>query len=191
MNDPYVEDLCKEIVFEGSIGDDLAGWIAQTAKKYTLTWLLVHCDDGVIWGKVDVDGRLSTSHDAFPQVSPILRLPTIQQLRLFGEAAEVYLWNTQPGFKARLIEDGAVIQDPEKFYDETQWLYGTGGRQASGFTLMTEGEESLEHAVPLQGMGGFRAGLKVRHYIAYDDQGQAYVPLSRLVQLCIVEGRSA
>jgi CRISPR-associated protein (TIGR03984 family) len=127
---------------------------------------------------------------AFPEVSPALRVETVQQLRLFSVHGEVHLWKTQDGFNARVIQDQAVHQDPSRFYDETQWLYGAANQQKSGYTLMIEGEEGLEHAIPLTGSPGFRAGLKVRHYVAYDDQGQAYIPLSRLLELTIVEGRS-
>src|SRR5260370_30987813 len=70
------------------------------------SWLLAHCDDGVIWGTRRPGGwRLSSS--AFPDVSPPLIRSRIQDLRGFGRDRELLVWRTGDGLQGRgLIDSG-------------------------------------------------------------------------------------
>ncbi|NEP84090.1 MAG: TIGR03984 family CRISPR-associated protein, partial [Okeania sp. SIO3B3] len=85
-------------------------------------------------------GTLQTSADAFPDVSPQLNPDTLQQVRLFGEDAELMLWRTDSGWQARLLQDQPG--DETRYYDEPQILWGSQQRKvASGFTLITDGQQ--------------------------------------------------
>ncbi|MEK7729070.1 MAG: CRISPR-associated protein Csx19, partial [candidate division KSB1 bacterium] len=58
-----------------------------------------------------------------------------------------------------------------------------------GFCLFVEGQQGLCHALPVEQnppQANKRAKLCVRHYVAHDDEGQAYIAMSRLVNLQII-----
>jgi len=164
---------------------DLGGWLAGRAREYSLCYLLAHADDGVIWGRLDGD-ELSTSHSVAPEISPKLRPETLQQCRLFGPAGELLVWRDGNGWRARLAADGNC--PAEDCFDEDQILWGTTVEDKRGsFTLLRDGAQGLRHAVPIpvneHQVGRHEVRLRVRHYLSYDDDGQARVALSRLVTL--------
>jgi CRISPR-associated protein (TIGR03984 family) len=113
---------------------------------------------------------------------------TLQQCHIFGETGEILLWQTDRGLQARLIQDNNVA---EESLDENQILLGTQGTEKNGFTLLSDGQQGLKHAVPLTGIK-FDSQEKtqhrpvhliVRHYIKYNEAGVARIFLSRLVSL--------
>jgi CRISPR-associated protein (TIGR03984 family) len=196
--------------------DDLIGWLAKQANTHKLTYLLAHATDGVIWGRVDENGTLYTSHQAVKADKPDnidwnnwdnyriktsknslppLRGETLQQARLFSEAAELYIWRDGDGeWNGRWLRDAAEGETPDwsESFDEPQLLWGTHGtRLEHGFTLLEDGAQGLYHAVPLalqlneQTNGELKQSvqLNIRHYLAYDEQGQAFVAVSRLVEV--------
>lgn len=149
------------------------------AEDYALHWLLAHADDGVIWGEFRADG-LHLSGDAFPAVSPPLRAATLQQARLFGPQAEILLWKDDGAWHGRLTRDDA--DEVEDAFDETHLLWGTDVEtRQDGFALLREGKEGLRHAPPLPDDAQLPVRLRVRHYVAYDSDGQACIAYSRLV----------
>ncbi len=165
----------------------LEGWIIEGGTNYGLIYLLAHAEDGVIWGKIEA-GKLTTSGEVFPQISPGLRLETLQQCRIFGDEGEIFLWKCDRGWKARLIPDETSLE----YIPECQILWGTKSeREEKGFTLVTDGSQGLRHAVPLTGINDYFFGdnyrpirLSVKHYIDYDeDTGIAFISCSRLVSL--------
>lgn len=171
----------QEVCIDDTFTSDPRQWLQQKANEY-MPYLLAHADDGVIWGKLDENGKLVLSSDIFAEVKVLLRAKTLQQARLFGPVGELLLWRVDQGFAARLITDGSVPPPSDDAFEETHYLWGEGMKSKSGFTLMHEGQEGLRHAVPLNANQG-RVVLKVRHYIDYDNQDQAYISLSRLVNL--------
>jgi len=165
---------------------DMKTWLEAQASQYKLNFLLAHAEDGVIWGKFR-DGNLITADSVFSQFAKLRKL-TLQQCRIFGESSEVMLWQTDEGFKARLIED----KEHTEFIPENQILWGTHGdkRDREGFTLLWDGKQGLKHAVPFTDIELEKDGklknpvrLQVNHYIDYDDTGVARIYLSRLVNL--------
>lgn len=165
---------------------ELQSWLDAQARTYQLNWLLAHADDGVIWGELRNDG-LHLSGDAFPDISPRLRAVTLQQVRLFGSAAELLLWRDGSIWQSQVIQ-GRVIQDgagePCEYYDESHLLWGDRvEEQKDGFLLLRQGSEGLCHTPPLPQTAQLPAQLLVRHYLAYDADGQAYVAFSRLIAL--------
>ena len=178
--------------------DDLLAWLNAQVEKYGLTTLLAHADDGVIWGKYTNGWQFS--YDSFPEISPQLRLKTLQECRMFDDAAEVYLWrDADEKWHARLIQDNAG--DEQTVIDEAQLLWGTDCiSEAGGFIRLFDGTMQNQHAPPLAlGQLSFDADHKkrpvrlwVRHYLDTDENselpddfkvGLTYIAYSRLVTL--------
>lgn len=160
-------------------------WFEEKAKAYGLTCLLVHADDGIIWGKMQ-NGKMHLSSRVY---GPELRSMTIQTAYLFGESGELFLWkNDNMSWNARLVKDGFKDGDSEdiEYYDECHLMWGdTIEENKDGFVLLCQGSEGLRHAPPL---GAKRKNicypkLKLRHYLSYDEDGQAYIKFSRLVSI--------
>lgn len=194
-------------------------WLIGHAKANKLKYLLAHAEDGVIWGKFK-DGELITASSEFPQFAEFREF-TLQQCRAFCENAEVMLWRTDDGWKARLIEasrdevelipkfatlllqgrltDLSEVGKQVGLIPEPQILWGTKVKyqaEKGEFTLVYDGQEGLEHAVPLpeivdkfeQGKQPRKRPLRliVHHYFKYNNEGLAYIYLSRLVNLIAV-----
>lgn len=182
----------KQITVDSAFDQAPAAWLLAQAQTYGLATLLAHADDGVIWGKVD-NSQLKLSGDMFPQVSPPLRVITLQQVRLFSPQAELHLWRDEQGWQARLVQDEPGAES--RYYDEAQILWGNFHQPEStaDFTLVADGEMGHRHAVPLGTSEAqfFRnphpyrpLRLRVRHYLSHDDEsGLLRVTLSRLVDL--------
>lgn len=157
-------------------------WIIDQAHRYHLRYALIYADDGVVWGFF-TDGRWFWSSDsnAFPNVSPPLRLLTLQQARLFGPAAEMLIWHEGHQVQGRVLVEGAGNEGT--FFDEAYLLWGYRnrghGQERSGFLLMQEGAQGLRHAPPMA--IAKEGALWIRKYVAFDDDGCAYVRTSRLV----------
>jgi CRISPR-associated protein (TIGR03984 family) len=182
------------------IKSDLRHWLEDQAKKFRLQWLLLHADDGVVWGRFD-GGKLVSSSEIAPTddseaygISPALRAITLQQARLFADHGEILLWRIAEGqWKARLVRDAQDSDAEETWvwrqcFDEPQLLWGTHGKYLEPkFTLLWEGVQGLRHILPLQvpldPKGKITAAprLLVRHYL--NAEGCARVAASRLCGL--------
>jgi CRISPR-associated protein (TIGR03984 family) len=167
----------------------LRSWVeaqAQATFPSASVYLLAHMDDGVIWGRIDDDGKLITPTSDFV---PELRVLTLQALRLFNQTGEVFLWRDGDGqFHARQIVDGAG--NAISYFDEAHVLWGDDAQPAAtdGFTLMSDGAQGLRHLVPLKvninGDDRHRPlRLYVRHYLCEDETGFVRVSFSRLIDL--------
>lgn len=173
----------------------LKEWI-ELQMQAGRNFLLAHCDDGVIWGRRVAD-ELLTSHDLAPEISPLLRLTTLQQLFIFGEDevtkdwyGEARLWRGE-----RSWEESIVRQNPtDDCFDEDQVLWGTEVvtlENPQGFTRVCEKQQQgLEQVVPItvtpQELQQRRLKLRVRHFIKRDDEtGEARIYLSRLVTVFV------
>lgn len=154
-------------------------WFVTQAQAYGLRYFLAHDDDGVIWGHVD-SGQLKLSGEAFGEVDVPLRALTLQQARLFDTKSELLVWRGDSRWNGRFLDDN----DLDILGDEIHQLWGTASHPPgpkNGFTLMRDGVQGLLHAPPLTLPRDARATLTVRHYVDYDEQGQAYTAFSRLV----------
>ncbi len=177
---------------------DLTTWLNSQAESYKLTTLLAHADDGIIWGKYLNGWQLA--HDHFPVISPQLRLDTLQECRMFHDAAEVYLWRDEANtWQARLIQDSEG--NKHTIIDEAQLLWGTDCKsEAHGFSHLYDGTMQNQHTPPLtleqlsfDEDHNFRpVRLWVRHYLDSDANielpdkfkvGLTYIAYSRLVTL--------
>jgi CRISPR-associated protein (TIGR03984 family) len=167
-------------------------WLAKNMSD-KMPWLLAHADDGVIWGKRQSDGSLKLSSDVFndekkyPSVAVPLSAKTLQQARIFGPAGEILIWRTDNGFAARRIDESSTPAQ-NTLPDEWHLLWGEPDFREcrDGFCLFIEGQQGLRHALPVgqnPPPANQRAKLCVRHYVAHDNEGQAYIAMSRLVNL--------
>lgn len=173
-------------------GIPLEDWFCQQTKLEE-GWLLAHASNGVIWGRLtseDGKKRLTLSSKAgFEELKAELDYETLEQARLFNETGELHLWRTPEGrFEARWLTDGPT----QDHINQPYLLWGTKiVKRQNGFTLVRDGQEGLLHAVPGEWPLEIfdkkerkrPLALMVRHYIKYDEMGQAYFAASRLVRL--------
>jgi len=176
---PCTMSICSWPIEESRL-NPLSDWLADQAREQGFQWLLAHADDGVVWGKMR-DSRLWTSSTAFSEVSPPLSDLTLQQARLFGPDAELLLWRTDDGWRARIIREGAG--EERECYDELYLLWGDHISERQDGFIVLEHSEGLRHAPPVAADEEPPFALRVRHYLGYDDDGQAHVLFSRLVAL--------
>lgn len=168
-----IETVSEPAEFNG----DIETWLQQQANTHNLRWLLAHADDGVIWGEVR-DGALCRSNCSF---EPDLRTETLQMARLFGKSGELYLWKNDNDWLHRLVTEGKG--EKKEYYDETHLLWGKEvEKREDGFVHLCHGAEGLRHAPPVEGEDiEPPLMLNVRHYLCYDNDGQACVEFSRLI----------
>lgn len=182
------------------VGDiDMAGfvdkplqWLSQQMYAHRLKYLLAHADDGVIWGRLDGE-ELITSHTVAPEYSPPLREATLQTVRIFARAGELFIWRDEDGeWAGRLIlETTSLGGMPEwaSAFDEHQVLWGTNAvSRERGFVLVSDGSQGLFHVVPLNIPGPIDEQIRplrlvVRHYLKADNYGFTQVNASRLLSL--------
>lgn len=191
-------ELCQTSI-ENFDENSLEDWLKRKSKDYHLFYLLAHAEDGVIWGRFEMNQNcLITAREVFPNGNfPELRLNTLQQCRIFGKAGEVLLWKSNGNWRSRLILETKVseLMAKKQIYliPESHILWGTKGKENSeyGFTLLSDGSQGLKHAVPMTGINFDKddkklkrpVKLEVHHYFYYDSDGVARIFLSRLVDL--------
>ena len=164
-----------------------ADWLLAQAGEDERWQLLAFADDGLIWGRVE-NAELFLSGEAFSDISPPLRVETLQEARLFNQTAQLHLWRSNGGWQARRIIDGQG--DAVEYYDEAQILWGnTLQAVEQGFTRLSDGLRGFQHAPPLRfDNANFKKKrplrLIVRHYLSKDEKsGLVGVTLSRLVNV--------
>lgn len=194
----------------GPAGQD--AWAALNKLRPNATdllWLLAHCDDGIVWGRIE-DRMLRLPHAWRAQVwSPLPREVTIQQLRIFGKLGELLLWRDEdvrrvkesPGeswLRGRLILDGEfdANQHDTRPKEDQYLLLGdelVNGKGDVGFTAVAERRRRREQIVPLDAgdLGqGFRIVLIVKHYFDRDpESGCVRRAATRLVGLRSVHAK--
>ena len=148
--------------------------LSALPKEIELSYWLSHHDDGVIWGYYEDGWKLSEKKLNSPAFSPI----TLQQCRLFGPQAELFLWRSSSGIKSRLL-----VETPGKdfeFIEKRHILWGTEAEPQEGnFTLMREGQQGMLHLLPVPNAVP-PVALKIRAYIDYDQDNRAFFRWQRL-----------
>lgn len=179
----------------------LRPWLEQQARAHGFRWLLAHSDDGVNWGKFDGKG-LTVSHDVAgadeKQYVPELDTARLLEVRLFGPDAELLLWRTPTGMNGRLLTDQGIDAEIEvRMEKRLLWGVQTDKNLEQGFIVVSEAD-GLRHVVPWevketqpgpQASPTHRLYLKVKHYLDFDEDGQAFVAASRLVDIGSLERR--
>jgi CRISPR-associated protein (TIGR03984 family) len=162
-----------------------------------LVWALGHFDDGVTWGRRAQDRVWRLGQQVAPDVSPPVRPQTLQELRLFGHTAEVFIWRTDEGLRGRVLRenDSAVDHNDEtnplRPSDESRIIRGTRiiAQCEQSFTHIGDGagaEQILPRAVTNEQLQGAQVVLTVRHYWEQDRQtGAVRIAVTRLVELAV------
>lgn len=115
-----------------------------------LQYLLAHSVSGVTWGYWDgAKNSWCTSDRAFSDLSPVLEEKSLLELRIFGETAEVHLWNTENGLAGRIVSDQHDhTTEYLKPADIELLLEGEPGfAENNGFTRV-RGQTGKEQALP-------------------------------------------
>lgn len=188
--EPRVEPLEK---IPADFAADKGQWLVETAAGFlgagNVKYALIHADDGVLWGLVTGNQLIIPDSSDW---TPPLRSITIQQCRIFGDKGELFIWReAEDQWRGRV-----VIEDTNVAYEkieEAQILYGNqvNSLQAApaGFTPIFEKTTGIRQIVPIaitqDQFEKKRVTLIVRHYLAADQEGQAIIPLSRLVSVRI------
>lgn len=165
---------------DGDISTWLKGHAGQAGKE---AWLLAFADDGVTWGRVDSARGLTTSRP--------LDASRLQTLHLFGEDGELRLWRDGTAFQGAFIHD--LPEPADRYFDQGYILWGDHVENpGSDFSLVADGAQGLQHAVPLDlhniNLDNRPLRLFIRNHLAEDPQGQAYVCCSRLLRLQLKKG---
>lgn len=184
-----VSDLVRECV-----GASLSGAAAPPADA----WLLAHCTDGVTWGRV-LGGALLLSSGKHPKwPTPLPTAENLLQLRIFGDAAEVLVWQAEGEpfpFAGRIATDHPVPggDDPLAPRKEVYLLAATEavphGQCPDDFTVVRDRSGRAQIVPMLLDASDFEGrrhalGLDVRHYFEQDpSSGCVRIAASRLVAL--------
>jgi len=169
--------------------DQVISWLTNHLKEHD--FLLAFADDGVIWGKMDGD-KLITSNQIDEKVSPALRGTTLQQAFIFNDKEEIRLFRDELNqWQARQIAD-----EGEELIKESQILWGDRAYPIqNGFThVFNARQQGLNHIVPLKvensqldpdEKGTQCIRLEVHHIVRYNEEGEAYIEISRLAGLTV------
>jgi CRISPR-associated protein (TIGR03984 family) len=189
---PEPQKLSEEISNAPQTEAEFESWLREQMSVEGRGWLLAHADDGVIWGRWH-NGGIITSHDVAPEISPALRLVTLQQAFIFGAHDEVRLWRDEGGWLARRISDDDLAGKADRFdEDEMQILWGDKVVREDADKVFThireERQGGMDHVVPLivteSQLQARRLKLRRRPFLTYDENtGEARIAVSRLVSV--------
>ncbi len=161
----------------------VAAWLSKNSGA-GLPFLLALAEDGVLWGKWD--GGLKLANEFFAGSSIQLRGETLQQAYLFGEKGQIHLFRDGISWKASQITDVAR----QDMIREFQILWGDeASKSISGFTpIRDKKQQGMDQIVPVEvTQADFDVGkvvrLELRHYVTYEETGEARIFLSRLVRV--------
>jgi CRISPR-associated protein (TIGR03984 family) len=202
LESPLALAGCELASLDSSTCERYVSWLLGDENTPTpegatgLVWALAHCDDGVTWGRYDQAARAwRLGNQVAPGVSPPIRPETLQELRLFGEDAEVLIWRTDAGLRGRVLRhsDFAADRDdaagPLRPLDESRIVRGSLAlaQCEHGFTHIGDGtgaEQVLPIEVSDEQLRAARIRLVVRHYFEADGEtGTVRIAATRLVRL--------
>jgi CRISPR-associated protein (TIGR03984 family) len=189
--------MSKSPILPAPTDDNIREWLmeqTQIIDDEEFTYLLAFADDGVIWGRVD-GNTLVIAHEASQKEDKKnyaqLRGKTLQQAHLFGEYAEVRIFRDEMGkWQALLItNEGEVIT-------ESQILWGDKRAEkdqpvSPKFTkLLAERKGIPPQILPIERekyAEGKYVRLEVHHMVDFNEDGEAYIKLSRLAGISFGE----
>ncbi len=179
-----MSELAKEIKAPTD-NDQVVSWITDHLKKHD--FLLAFADDGVIWGKMDGE-TLVTSHKFDGSISPELRGKTLQQAFIFDAKEEIRLFRDEMNqWQARKVTDA---KDKKRVIEESQILWGDEavGELQNGFLQVRDNTKGIPNQfIPAKEKiaVGKCLRLDVHHSVDYNENGEAYIVISRLAGLRI------
>lgn len=175
----------------------VAEWLEAQMEEGVRPFLLAHTDDGVVWGRWDGNGLLTSYQVAAKTdskgISPPLNSIMLQQAFIFGEQSEVRLFHDELGdWSAKEIQGSP---GPDTIVESQLLIGDTVIREwpQQQFThLQDKIQQGLDQIVPLSitqteiddDTQPLRARLRIYHFVTYDnDTGEARIGLSRLAHV--------
>jgi|GEM_PF-1500997 len=169
------------------------GEVSTVFQGYPHAYVLIHSDEGVIWGRINAAGEVNLRSATVDQP----RQDNLwQQIRVFNKNYEFHLWRDgDRKWQGRTISDSTEETEATFSYslDENHLLWGNSAKDAGdSFTRLADVSQGLAHLVPLafddidkyinQPEPHHYLALKVRHYLeALPDTGALRISASRLV----------
>lgn len=123
-------------------------------KNQNLQYLLAQSVSGVTWGYWSEAGKSwCTSDKAFPDLCPALDKKSLLELRIFGDTAEVHIWNTENGLQGRIATDQMPDSGLPEYLKPADIEFLLEGEKVvaenKGFTRV-RGQTGKEQALPLK-----------------------------------------
>ncbi len=167
-------------------------WIAGQMKENNLTFLLAFADDGVIWGRMD-NGSLVIAHETTQKEErknyTELRGKTLQQAYAFSDKMEVRLFRDElNAWKALKIEDeGEVITESQVLWGDKLDKDENQPTHPGFMCLLAERKGIPPQIVPIKDdLDATKCvRLEVHHLVKYNEDGEAYIEISRLAGLTV------
>ena len=167
---------------------DPVNWLQQQWNNAD-GWLLAFSNDGIMWGKC-TNGEIVFA-DETGNATTNIAADKLQQISLFGESEEIRLWKDRETWCACKLSDATPSK--EESFDEKYILWGDKYEQNhEGFVSVTDGQQGLKHIPPIENVptsGERSLYLKIRNYIGYDENLEAYIKASRLVNFSVDGGK--
>lgn len=170
--------------------DNVREWITTQMQKNNLPYLLAFADNGVIWGRMD-DGLLVIAHEASHKDDKKnyarLRGETLQQAHIFGETMEVRLFRDEMNtWKVKEIEDeGEIIVESQILWGDK--LDDKDQPVNENFTRLKADRKGIPpQVIPIKRKeyaDTDKVRLEVHHLVDFNEDGEAYIKLSRLAGL--------
>ena len=158
--------------------------LSELLAAHGLRYVLVYALDGVLWGSTAQDGL---QWGDTPQYSQCSSQPQFwQEVRCFGENAELHLWRTDAGWRGRLVALGAG--QTAGYVQRVPYLLW-GGRSKNnpapqdGFAVLAEALKGIRQVAPTLPSGVAPSRLLVRHFYQPDRDGQLQFQFSCLAGL--------
>jgi CRISPR-associated protein (TIGR03984 family) len=162
-----------------------------------LAWALGHFDDGVTWCRLEGE-RWRRGDEVAPALCPAIRRERLQELRLFGEGAEILIWRSPRGLRGRRVSEAEGAEEALRPSDRAWILRGdqVEGSLSGGFTQVVDGSgagQVLPLVVTAEQLKARKVMLHVKHHYQRDaESGAVRVALTRLVKVGLKDkgGRS-
>jgi CRISPR-associated protein (TIGR03984 family) len=197
-----VPDEAAAVEIPATFADASSTWLVQEsaglASPGQPVFLLLHADDGIIWGRITQNTLTYPTDGVW---TPPLRSITVQQCRLFGDLGELFIWREAENvWRGRKLTDDPiahyqlVTERPfligDRIYDPAKDRTGAPlpTTWPTGFTPIIEVTTGMRQIVPCNVVGDekgviaptHRPRLTVLHYLHEDEDGQSLVAYSRL-----------
>lgn len=156
----------------------LTGHGPVPSESHSVQFALAHSDAGVTWGYLDGQGIWKLGHAIDPGLCPLPTSRSLQELRLFGTAAEVLIWRGDEGLSGRILADNPANVDTWLApMNEGRRLRGEPQPPQDGFKRYVD-VGGAQHIAPAQ----FPEEFSVRHYLEQDSEtGAVRIAATRLV----------
>ncbi len=152
----------------------IAAYITEIAPRYAGGFAVCRLNHAVHIGSIDTAGIRF-----FPDVAPDY-VRDLDQIRLFNNDGELFVWRTGNGFRFRERTDGAG--EPCEYVAASQVLWGTHARRLDALWIEAREDRGIRLVIPDETLAlpvgearklDKRYVLTTHNYIDYNEVGQA------------------